>query len=201
MRDKNLSFIQFCQQVEKFVERKLQLPELLRTTVIDSPTFPDQFTIVYPRKFKDLQGLTLIHWWLPEKLMWEIHLGLWELSLNHLNEKQKIEIKLMLSSREICLKYLYKTERYTSHEIFGNLLMSGVKTMKYLRLFKRSTKVKRVQRKRGYDDKGSLRPTEKWLPDFDFTLTALQNEKEKINTRRYKIINRLKEYLENLLIE
>jgi len=201
MRDKNLNFIQFCEQFEKFVKRKTELPELLRTAVVDSTTFSEDFTIIYPKKFKEILGLILIHWYLPEKIKWEIHLTLMEMSFSHLNEKQKTEIGLLLHSNEVCLIYLYCTDRYSSHEIFGNLLRIGFRTLKFLRIYPKDRRIVRPKRKRGYDDKGSLRPKEKWLPVFDFTLTELQNEKEKKANLHERKINRLIKKLENDSIE
>jgi len=197
MRDKNLNFIQFEKQVEDFLYRKLLLPELLRTAVVITPTFLEQYFIVYPRKFKEIQGLIVISYYCPEPLKWRIWLDLNEMSFSHLNEKQRIEIQILLSSKENMLKYLFLTNRYTSHEIFGNILGEGLKTLKFLRIYRRSTKIVYRLRKRGYDDKGSLRPKEKWLPDSDYTFTDLQNEKEKRSQLRQSVINAILTSLEN----
>lgn len=197
MRDKNLNFIQFEKQVEDFLYRKFLLPELLRTAVVITPTFLEQYFIVYPRKFKEIQGLIVISYYCPESLKWRIWLDLNEMSFSHLNEKQRIEIQILLSSKENMLKYLFLTNRYTSHEIFGNILGEGLKTLKFLRIYRRSTKIVYRLRKRGYDDKGSLRPKEKWLPDSDYTFTNLQNEKEKRSQLRQSVINAILTSLEN----
>lgn len=201
MRDKNLNYIQFKEQVSKYLRRELILPELLRTAVTDSPTFPEDLIICYPRKYKELLGLAIVHWYLPDNLKWRIHLDLSERSFSQFNSKQKIEINLMLKNKEIMLKFLYETKRYTSYEIFGNILRTGAKELRGLKYYSKKTVIKRPQRKRGYSDKGSLRPREKWLPSFDFTLTALQNEKEKTSIRIYKSIDRITKFLENSLTE
>jgi len=191
MRDKNLSFIQFCNEVDSFLNRKLLLPRLLRTTVINSPTFPDTLYIRYPRKYRDLMGLVAVHWYLPDNLKWEIHLGIWSMTLSHFNEKQKVELNLMIQSKEMTLKYLYLTRKYSSNEIFGNILGTGLKVLKDLTILPCCTKVQKAIRKRGYDDKGSLRPEVKWLPTHDYYFTLEQNEKEKNITKRNKLIDRL----------
>lgn len=201
MRDKNLNYIQFYKQVEKFVVGKLQLPRMLRTAVINSPTFPENLTIRYPRKFSDLQSVVILHWFFPENLMWRTHLDLEDLTLSQFNEKQKLEIKILLSSKENCIKYLYRTKRYSSHEIFGNIINRGFSIVVNMKIIPKSLKVKETQRKRGYDDKGSLRPKDKWLPTYDLTLTVLQNEKEKKITRQRKSIQRITRILENVELE
>jgi len=198
MRDRNRNYIQFYKQLEKVVVKKTTLSRLLRTTVSDNPTFPsDQLQIVYPRKFSELQGLALVFHYLPESLYWEIKLGLEDLNLNHLNRKQILELRIMFSSKDNMVKYLYLTQRYTSNEIFGNLVKNGVNSIKNLKIIERSTKVVKPVRKRGYTDKGSLRPREKWLASHDYTLTNLQNEIETKRTRLDKSVIQITNYLEN----
>lgn len=119
------------------------------------------------------------------------------MNLNHLNRKQILEIRIMFSSKDNMVKYLYLTQRYTSNEIFGNLVKNGVNSVKNLKIIKRSTKVVKPVRKRGYTDKGSLRPKEKWLPSHDYTLTNLQREIEKKRTRLDKSVIQITNYLEN----
>lgn len=198
MRDRNQNYIQFCKQFRKEVSRKTTLSRSLRTTVTDNTTFPsDLLRIVYPRKFREIRGLVIVHYYLPEILMWEVKMGLEDLNLNHLNEKQILEIRILLSSERNMIKYLYLTDRYTSHEIFGNLVKDSYQAAKNLKAFPVSTKVRRTLRKRGYSDKGSLRPRERWLPTHDYSLTALQNEIEKKRTKLDKVSYRLINYLEN----
>lgn len=201
MRDKNQSFIQFCKSVEEVVNRKLQLSRMLRTTVVNSPTFPSELKFVYPKKLVGIRGLVIVHWFLPENLMYLIHSDLWEMSFSHFNDKQKLEIAILLSSKENCLKYLYLTERYSMHEIFGNLLDTGIKSSNNLKCyFVTYNKPELPQRKRGYDDKGSLRPRDKWLPTHDYTLTQIQNEKELRIHLTLKSLNHIKKFLENYVI-
>jgi hypothetical protein len=199
MRDKNLTLIQFVEQYEKFVNRKLKLPELLRTAVIDSPTFTEDYKILIPRNFRDLRALVAVHWYFPGSLFWYYHLELKDCKLNHLNFKQKVEINLMLESREIMLYYLYRTKRLTSFEIFGNILGTAIRNTRYLKVFKRSKKIINPIRKRGYDDKGSLRLPETWLPDYDFSLTEQQNRKELRSYLTTRKIDSIKKYLEKNL--
>lgn len=195
MRDKNLSFIQFEEQLRKEIERKTSLPKLLRTAVIDNPTLLEDLIILYPRKFKELLGISIYHYYYPENLRWRVLLDLKEKSYSNLNRKQRMEILIVQNSKKDMLLYLYRTRKYSSHEIFGNIIKDGSTSTRQLQVFRENTKVIRTRRKRGYDDKGSLRPKDKWLPQYDFSLTELQQEKEKETDLIIKIINR---YLKNL---
>jgi hypothetical protein len=95
------------------------------------------------------------------------------------------------------LKFLFETKSFTSHEIFGNIFSLGTRTLRNLPYYRKSTLVVEAIRKRGYDDKGSLRPKEQWLPNFDFTLTETQNSKEKKSDHEQKIIKRILKKFEN----
>lgn len=201
MRDKNLQFIQFNKQVEGFITKNLILPRMLRTAVVDNPTFLSTLNFRLPRNFKETEGLIIVLYYLPETLRWRLWLDLKERSFSNFNEKQKLEIKLMLSSKEEALSFLYLTQRYSSHEIFGNVIKTGLNTLRNLQVSRISTVVKTVQRKRGYDDKGSLRPKEKWLPNFDISFTDCQNEKEKKLDHLHKKIDRIKKYLRLFIIQ
>lgn len=197
MRDKNLSFIQFISSVENFLSEKIQSPSSLRTAVIDSPTLLERFYWRYPRSYNEILGLVVLHHYLPETLRWRVFLDLSDMSLSQLNVKQKIVISLCLSSKENMLHYLYNTETLSSHEVFGNVFGTGILVFQHLHIRKRNISVTLPQRKRGYDDKGSLRPREKWLPNFDFSLKKLQNEKEKKLDLLQKTINRILQKWQN----
>lgn len=197
MRDKNLNSSQFCAQVENFIKRKLHLPKMPKTAVINTPTFLEECYFKYPRKYKEIRDLVVIHHFCPENLRWRLWLDLSELSFSQLNSKQRIEILILLSSKRKMLSYLFLTQRYSSHEIFGNIFGGGLKVLRTLPCYLSSTKITKPKRKRGYDDKGSQRPKDKWLPDFDFSLTELQNQKEKKTQLRQSIYYRILQILEN----
>lgn len=202
MRDKNLNFIQFQEQLDSFIFKKLTLSESLRTAVVITPTLLNEETmIVYPRDFKGLRGLSLIVYYLPENLRWRIWLDLEQMSYSQLNSKQRIEIQILLAKREMAQMYLFQSQRFSSHEIFGNIVYDGNKALRELKVFRESTKVVLPIRRRGYNDKGSLRSPDRWLPDFDTTLTELQLRKEKRTHLHNKSINRIKQKLETLLRE
>lgn len=201
MRDKNLNFIQFEQSVENFIAKKLYLSKDRRTSVVNSPTLLEQFYLVLPSKFVDLRDLCIVvHFVKEDSLRFRLLLDLEE-KFHKFDLRKQRELKLLLSSKEVMLLYLYRTKNYHSSEIFGNLIFNGTKVLKNLPIRKKSSKVKYAQRKRGYDDKGSLRPREKWLESFDYSLTEEQNEKERRLELHNKTINFIIKYLKELYIE
>jgi hypothetical protein len=168
-----------------------------KTAVIDTPTSLEEIFFKLPKKYSELLGLVVIHHFCPENLRWRLWLDLNEQSFSQLNNKQRIKILILLSSKENMLSFFFLTNQYTSHEIFGNIIGEGLKSLRNLPCYPRSKKVEKPKRKRGYDDKGSRRPKEKWLPQYDFSFTVAQNEKEKKSDLRQSTILRVLTYLEN----
>jgi len=195
MRDKNLNFIQFERSVERFISQRLTVSKDRRTSVINNPTLLEKYYLVLPTKYREFRDLCILVHYVPEEVLrFRLLLDLEDKVIKFDSKKQKI-LKILLYSRQICLTYLYETEEYSSHEIFGNILNNGTKVLNNLQFRRRNTKVVKAQRKRGYDDKGSLRPKEKWLPTFDISFTNLQNEKEKKLDLHQKILSYLIKYL------
>lgn len=191
MRDKNLNYQMFHIQFKKNLLDKLQSNRFLRSAVAITPTFLESQDIIYPRKFRLLRALAILQWYLPDTLHWRILLDLLEMKLSFLNEKQILEIEILSSSETNMLKFLYETRRYTSHEIFGNILQDCLECLESLKLIPRSRKVSKTQRKRGYDDKGTRKPDWKWLPSSDFLWTEEQNRQERKLDLHTKTLNRI----------
>lgn len=195
MRDKNLNLKQFNIQLEKSIQRKLKNETLLRTPVFVSPTrqiLDDQeFKIIYPRSFRLMRSLVILQWYLPENLHWRIYLDLQERTFSNYNRKQQIEIAIFLSSKKNMELYLFRTNRYTGGEIFGNILGNDLSDLcKILKISKKrkSSPVYPIRR-RGYKDKGAMRPFHSWLPKEDYDLTRIQLQKEKDKYLQQKTIN------------
>lgn len=198
MRDKNLNYIKFVQSVERVVLKMHNRSKDRRTAVVDNPTLVEEFNIKLPRKFYEIRGLCIhVHYITNEALAWRLRLDLEE-KIRYFDLKKQKELTLLLHSKEVCLKFLYETDRYTSHEIFGNILKQGHDAFCSLKFQRKVYKVNRPQRRRGYNDKGSLRPTEKWLESFDYSFTEEQNNKEKTLKLHLKTLTRLIKYLEEL---
>jgi len=192
MRDKNPSFKQFYIQLAKTCRKCLEVQHLVKffaSAVPRDPTLLGQGAEVkvrYPTSYRATRTLCILHWWFPEVVFWQVHLDLLEKSYEHFNQKQQLEIKILLESREICSTYLYESKRFTSNELFGNYLGNDVLELsslkwKWVLPHKAKTKVRR----RGPQDKGSRRPLTKWAPTSDWSLTEQQNVKER---RRYHTI-------------
>jgi hypothetical protein len=203
MRDKNLSLETFSIQLEKTVNRVCQLGHRFPTcTVLDSPTrllTSEEISISYPRNFRLIRTLSIIQWYLPEDLHWRIFLDLKEEKFSQFNFKQKVELDILLSSKENCEFFLYETKRYSSSEIFGNILGNDLrelnKTLKISR--RRKRKPLKAVRRRGYKDHGTRRPSDRWLPTDDFSLTIEQNSLENFQDHYNSLIKRLLSLIEN----
>lgn len=205
MRDMNLTYLVFKEQFEHQLNRKLSKEftkdiKILRSAVIDNPTFLREFEIRLPSKYYQIRGLCLIWDKLPLNLQYEIFLQLEE-KIKYFDFKKQLELKSLIDP-ETRYKFLYLTKRYTSHQIFGNLIFDSVESLKFIVLRRRSTKVKKPQRKRGYDDKGTLRSYDiwchRWTPSFDWSLTDLQNKQEKIRNLQKKHLFNLINFLREL---
>lgn len=203
MRDRNLTLNQFNIQLTKALHQSFLLDDkfLTRPVFVTPTRLSDcnQVRIVYPKEFRLLRILCISQWYFPEELHWRVFLDLKDFSFSWLNEKQKLELNVYLSSKENMEKYLFLTERYTAGEIFGNILRNDMRDLeKELKFY--SVKLPRPRkaiRRRGYKDKGSRRPDHQWLPRFDLELTRIQNDKEKKTNLLQKTIHSLLLILEN----
>lgn len=204
MRDKNLTQSQFNIQLERSISSKLHDERLLRTAIANSPKCldSDRFQIIYPKDFNGLRALSIAIWNFPELLQWRIRLDLTEKKHSQLNSKQQLEISLLLDSKEMCFFYLYETQRYSARELFGNILGNNLEAaLKQLKFKERKIRNPiRIQRHRGYRDKGSLRPYHRWLEKFDSSFTEYQNKIEKENYLHLKTTSRLKQLLTEKLL-
>jgi hypothetical protein len=202
MRDKNLSQEQFNIQLEKVIAKKLAMrhfsEELSRIVPSDGSSY--ELGVSFLRDFRSLRALSIILWYLPEELKWEILLVLESMPLNFLNFKQILEIKIYLAGKIEMQKFLYLTERYSARELFGNILGNELEVcLKNLKIFLRTKpRAKRKIRHRGYRDKGSLRLPHCWLPSSDFLLTEEMNSIERKRYLTTKYLNYLLKYLRSI---
>jgi hypothetical protein len=201
MRDKNLSLQKFNIQLWRTISSSLEDDKVLRTAVSDSPKWlsDSDFRVILPKDFNSLRSLAIIHWFIPnDYLFWEFHLSLQEEnSVSQLNEKQKLELEILNSSKEICEFYLYETERYSGREIFGNILGNELKeSLRKLKIKKNiHRKPKRKIRHRGYRDKGSLRPDHLWIERYDSSFNEYQIKLEKKRYLHQKTTTKLLQLL------
>lgn len=202
MRDKNLTLQQFNIQLSKVIETGFAKNDnwFRRNHVSVSPTrlWSQEVQVFYPKDFRLLRTLSIIQWWLPDDLHWKVLVDLDQLNFSWLNNKQQLEIAILLSSKEICLYYLWKTKRYSGSEIFGNLLGNDFQDL-FRQMKVREIKPKRPKRtirRRGYRDHGSRKPDHKWLPDSDYTWTEYQNLRERhlelLQRTKHKLLSKLR---------
>jgi hypothetical protein len=95
--------------------------------------------------------------------------------------------------------FLYETQRYSSNEIFGNILGNDLKDLNEELKVRRKKyrKPKELVRRRGYKDHGARRPDDRWLPSHDVSFTEEQLLKEKKTDLFISTTNYLLKYLEN----
>lgn len=177
--------------------------KFLRTSVFDSPSLRERFENSIRIKTcnqRCLQFLAIIHWYLEsEKFLW-IHLALEEIYQERLSEIavesdsfkdnsaesstdfDLITFGLLLQSRALTENFLVETQKWNQDEFFGflrsnELLIWLQNKVKFN--FKPISRPRETIRRRGYKDKGSLRPlSEKRSIGIQSTL------QEKIETER-----------------
>lgn len=165
MRDKN-HIQKYLKQTSKqltAMAEKLQRSEVLRNPVVASSTLNQDF-LIYPRSFFEIRNLIVISKWTREDLAWEIRLDLEEKEFNF-NYRQKAEIAFLLQLNKYeLLSYLWCLDEASRSKFFG-LLFDNKLFPKIKRVTHRGVK-KPVFRK-GYNDKGSLSPSDHKVSDLD----------------------------------
>lgn len=202
MRDMNLTYAVFKEQYRKQSERKFSIlsskdSNILRNAVVTNPTFQWEYDIHISSKFNDVRGLCLYWEKLPENIRYEIYFLLLD-KIKKFDFKKQVELESLLDP-ETRIIFLFLSKKYSSYEIFGNLLHLGLEAIRKIKYKKKCKKVKKPQRKRGYHDKGILRCfaiwNHKWKPSSDFSLTELQNQIERHHFLHNKNKLRVKNYL------
>lgn len=179
MRDKNFNPIQFFDQLEQQLTVVPTMCESLRKQVVDNPNFLTSDTfLVLPVKLREIESLALLSWWMPEEIRFLVQLGLEE-RVKKLSLDDQVVTKILLRSKGEALLWLSETSLFHSRDFFGNFLRKGILAVQSLKFVQRKTKVVKPQRKRGYHDHGSLRPSHCWKPTEDWSLTEQQNQIEK----------------------
>lgn len=170
MRDRNhLDLQQFNIQLSKTILRSKFYQDLLRKEEYfshksclwrsDTKTPNSEFRVVFPKDFRLLRALSISIWFFPQNLQYLYKIQLEEEKFSWLNEKQRIELSILLSSKELCLKYLYLTDRYTGSEIFGNFLGNDLRDLnnRLKILFVKQQRARKKVFRRGPKDKGTRR--------------------------------------------
>lgn len=147
--------------------------------------------VIKTNELSDLIGLSILSWYLPEEigllLRWSLVEKLESDRIESRRTKRGISLGPLLSSKGQMLCYLLETSLWSDRDFFGNIYNEEI-VQRLLRCFspRFSTKrrVKRVQRHRGYRDKGTLRNEVHKNPNrfISDTLESRKIEQERIST-------------------
>lgn len=197
MRDKNLTFIQFVEEVERYYQfgKETTSINFLTEAVFISPTRlrEGDWNFVFPNlKLNNLRSLTLMSYHLlDENEGWLIRGQIMDLT-KHFSLKDQLRINPMLINLKCALVLLYESDEFSSHDFFGNFIKLGVKFFDKMDFKKKYYKLVPTIRRRGYKDKGSRRSYDKWLPTYDWSLNQLHYEIQ-VRKLSFKLISILQE--------
>jgi hypothetical protein len=162
------------QLLEKVTERDSKEFEFLRTSVCIDPTFHLYYLpeLRLPIRDNDLIRILIVYHFveIDEYNQWYLRMALEDKFRNG----NLGWMKILLENSVLFLHYLL--ERFRSPRAFLGFLDSRsmrncLKSVRYRKIDKR---VKKVQRKRGYTDKGSLKPSNKLDPQMEPHILSLK---------------------------
>lgn len=179
MRDKSYCISTFLSQLEKLCKESSQ-DELFRTTaVLDSPNFLERYysDMILPKTLDSCVILAISSWYIDDQA---IACLIRESLREKLTNPDFSILELLLESKAQTELFLIETTLFHTRDFFGNFITKQRLQILYknLRFRPISRRITRVQRKRGYQDEGSMKEIHKWLPEHDYTLTEKQNEIE-----------------------
>lgn len=152
---------------------ELRIQRTLRGPV--APNAETAFRIRKYRKFRDLECLAVLSYYIKDEYKGLLQLDLRELKTS--NKELKLKLEILLSSKDSMLSYLYGTR--SNRDFFGNFLPRVkyiAKTLQFQTFYPK--RARKTVRHRGYRDHGSCRPESQWLPSSDYRLTDWQNQIE-----------------------
>lgn len=185
MRDSSFDSQTFCTQLEVLTKSVEKSSIFDRSSVSDSPKwhrtdFENDFRIK-TQNLDDLISLAIFSWYIDPGLGILLRFAIKEKMANNFD----LEIlEFFLDSKGEMLTFLIETNLWHTRDFFGNLY-SVKRLQKLLRYklrfkFKDRKRPKRVQRHRGYRDKGTLRKPEDHHDFGDYRIEQLQlDEKRK----------------------
>jgi len=157
MRNKNLDSANFCIQLDEITNSATSEFIDRITTVIASPNFLEKFTtdLILPKDLNSLILLNILVWYLPEGIRELLRVQLEEIKTSQDN----FILKFFQKSKTEMIVFLQETSLWHTRDFFGNLYNTKKiqRVLKLVRFRKRNKLVRKPQRKRGYNDKGSQR--------------------------------------------
>lgn len=166
--------------VEKECQKLAQKWEqFLRSKGTVVPELPGaELKLSKTKTWREVLFLTIIHHFLEDEVIrWNVKAELLERRNQFQQEYREILLVLTRSKAEMILFILETGLFRTPREFFG-FLGGNIQLDRYTLYLSMPRKPKRVPRRRGYSDHGSRKPTHKWLPQSDFSLTEAQNRIE-----------------------
>lgn len=187
MKDVTLSPGQFNIQLERAVRSVLDRSEVRQMARLGNPQTPMNLhsKLTWPRGYREIRALLIASWYLPEWLKWEVVLHynvdfIYSLDFENGGLEHSLEILLLTSSKEVMVKYLLECSPLSARDLFGNVLGSDlVRALRSISISQSPKKVKRKVRRRGYQDKGTWKPPDRWTDRYDQTLDRNQLYREK----------------------
>jgi hypothetical protein len=157
---------EFAKQLQVRIDRTLH-----------GPITPNAETTFKLRKVNDnvsILALALLSWYLEDSGRCLLQLELSNLKLQPLQAQESLWI--ILNSRSDALDYI---STFSEREIYGTWIPRCQQVARLAEIYNVSpSKARRLVRRRGYRDHGSIRRSDKWLPDSDFELDELQRKIE-----------------------
>jgi hypothetical protein len=115
---------------------------------------------------KELQGLAIVSWFLGD-IGWKIRADLFD-HLKFLSLEDQFLIEILIDNRARTLNWLNETTLFHTRDFFGNLLPNAIRALRFLKFRNPNTRLKRIQRKRGYNDHGSRADDSYWKYARDY---------------------------------
>lgn len=159
VRDTHLDFNSFFLEIER-IAREFS-SKVFRSSAPDNskwlsdPRFENDFVLT-SRSLVKLSRLAILSWYVPEEYGILFRLTIREyISLN----PDLMILDFLTKSKEEMKVFLYHTTKWHSRDFFGNVLKEGMdlKDIPVRPKMKTRRRPKRVQRHRGYRDKGTLK--------------------------------------------
>lgn len=177
MRNLSCSSETFCSNVKSQIRYCDEF--FLRTSALVSSKRLEKWTNRILLKSKDSTTLALLaiaSWQMDPDIAILLHFELREL----IESNDDLDwLRFLIQSETHCYLWLLETKKWSTREFFGNIctkqqITKALKSMKFE--FQKTSKPTRVQRRRGYKDKGSLK---KVSPNQFIDFTAEQKELER----------------------
>lgn len=195
MRDHRFDSQSFCFELERQINSSLKFSTEVLSRITPSAlgsSFENSYRIK-DRSLVNLILLSLISWYIPEEIGILLRFSIIE---NISNQEDLEFLNLLLDSKGEMKLFLINTTLWHTRDFFGNILVE--KNLQHalnsiVPSLKSNRKPKRVQRHRGYRDKGTLR---KESDKHDFWIsTDEQNRLENERKSRQETLDLLRGFI------